>query len=245
MWAYYAMAVRFSALIVVALTVSACILVPVTYLKPSAPGGQNTNTVCIGTVGPKDRLVLAGPDGVMIGVDSYSLRELSAVMRARANWERYTLGYDKVGTGFNVILRIPAGRTVRFASRSFFLTDQVTHAVHEYQGTSVLDFVDIRFLLRGLVVALHMQKVGGSVKVRQIDLMTTITGVPHKDSNRTPNWSGPVLDHPYYVLVPFEGVTCVDCRLRLPPLVVDSTTYEFPEVSFKLAKKWVVQPLNC
>lgn len=179
----------------------------------------------------------------MIGVDSYSLGELTHVIRANQN--RYTLGYDKVGTGFSIILRIPAGRTVRFASRSFFLTDQVTHAVHEYQGTSVLDFVDMRFLLRGLVVALHMQSGDRSIMVRRIDLTTTITGVPRKDSNRTPNWSGPVLDHPHYVLVPFEGITCVDCRLRLPPLVVDSTTYEFPEVSFKLAKKWVVQPLNC
>ncbi len=245
MWAQYAMAVRFSALIVVALAISACFPLLITHLKPSAPGGQYTKIACAGRVGVKDRLVLAGPDGVMIGVESYSLGELTRVIRAHQN--EYTLGYDKVGTGFSIILRIPPGRTVRFASRSFFLTDQVTRVVHEYQGASVLDFEDPRILFPGLVVALAMQSGDGSVKVPQIDLTTTITGVPHKDSNRTPRWAGPVLDHPYYILVPFEGVTCIDCILRLPPLVVDSTPYEFPKVSFKLVKEWVAESLvlNC
>ncbi len=235
------MAVRFSALIVVALAVSACVPVPRTYLKPSAPGGQATNTACYGTIGPKSRLVLAGPGGIMIGVESYSLEELSSVERTLR--QPYTMGYETVGTGFVVIVSVPVGRTVRFASRSFFLTDQVTHTVHDYQWASVLDFVDARVLLSGL--AAPMQSGDGPRKVRRVDLTTTITGVPQPDWIIKPRWFGRVLDHPYYVIVPFEGVTCTDCRLRLPPLVVDSTTYEFPEVSFKLDKKWILSPLNC
>ena len=235
------MAVRFSALIVIALAVSACVPILTTHLKPSAPGGQTTNTACAGMVGPKDRLVLAGPDGVMIGVESYSLEELSAVERALR--QPYTMGYEAVGTGFVVIVNLPVGRNVRFASRSFFLTDQVTHAVHEYQWASVLDFVDARVLLDGLVAAL--QSGDGPPGVRRVDLTTTFTGVPQPNGHITPRWFGKVLDRPYYVIVPFEGVTCTDCRLRLPPLVVESTTYEFPEVSFKLVKKWILSPLNC
>jgi hypothetical protein len=241
MRAYYLMAVTSSIWVAVSLTVSACALLPTAYLKPSATGGEYTKSGCAGVAGPEDRLVLAGPDSIMIGVESFSLEEVRAVLGAVRPPK--TSVDEKVGTGFSVILHIPVGQTVRFASRSFFLTDQVTHAVHEYQATSVLDFAQARVLLDGVVAA--MQSGDGPPKVRQVDMRATLTGVSQPDWHITPRWFGRVLDHPYYVIVPFDGVTCRDCRLRLPPLAIDSLTFEFPEIRFKLVKEWVLWPLNC
>lgn len=216
------------------LGVSACVPAPRTYLRPSAPGGQYTKSTCAGGAGPEDRVALAASEGIMVGVESYSLEEVSAVMPADR---------PKVGTGFSIILQIPPGKALRFASSSFVLTDQLTQTMHEQQATTVLDFPDAHVLLDGLVVA--MSSGPGPPRVRQIAMRDTLIGASQPDWFITPRWFGTILSHPYYVVVPFEGVTCRDCRLRLPPLAVGSTTQQFPEISFKLVKEWLLEPLNC
>ncbi len=230
-----------AALVLLSLAASACAPAPTTYLKPFAVGGQYTRSICAGAAGPEDRLVLAGPDGVMIGVESYSLEEVSVIVRASR--PPSTSPSERVGTEFSVILHIPAGQTVRFASRSFFLTNQVTHTVHQYEAVSVLDYVDARVLLDGPVAA--MQSGDDSSRVHRIDIREPLTGLSQPDWFVTPRWFGRALDHPYYVIVPFEGVTCSECRLRMPSLAVGSKKFEFPEISFRLVREWVLWPLNC
>jgi hypothetical protein len=177
----------------------------------------------------------------MIGVESYSLEELSAVMRTSRMPN--TSPSDRAGIGFSVILHIPAGQIVRFASRSFFLTDQATQKVHQVEATSILDFADARVLLDGLVAS--MQSGDGPRRVRQMDIRAPLAGVRQPDWFVAPRWFGKLLDHPYYVIVPFEGVTCSECLLRVPPLEVASKTFQFPEITFRLVKEWVLWPLNC
>jgi hypothetical protein len=227
-----------------------CFPGPVTYLKPSAPGGQHRNSTCGGEVGPEDRLVLADSTGVMVGLETYSLEELSEVLRSQD--ERLTRGRPTeqtptvrptAGTGFSIILYVPEGRSLRFVSRSFVITDQRNATVQERVPTRV--FSSSGRLLDGLVAGMvgtpHSPKVGP-----QIDVGETLVGAPGTRSSRgVQRWFDTRVARQFYVIVEFDNLNCRDCTLRMPPMQVDSTAVQFPEIRLRTVREWFWSTLNC
>jgi hypothetical protein len=125
------MMARLLALVLMTLTIAACAPVPITYLKPSAPNAKYTGSACAGHSVPSDRILLFGPEGVVIGI----------------NPRAYS------GLNFEINLYIPPPVSVRFVSGTFLLTDEPTNVVHEYRAEYVYagshTKIDIREPLAG------------------------------------------------------------------------------------------------
>lgn len=255
------------------ITVTACAPVQVTYLKPSAPGAEYTRSICGETAGPKDRAVLRGPESYVIRVDTYSLEEVSslnlwheqiAVKQGRTVYKASHI-YPK-GTGITIIVQTPQDQSasMRFLSKAFFLTDEATGSVHEYQAENVLDFEDADVLLDGAVAAAHsiryadervkvdrshiptwprwVQSVRSSddhVKVRRLSILQALTPIPAEKK-----WLRATY-RPYYIVLFFENVRSAQFRLRIPPVSIGATSFDFPEITFRLVNEWIVAPLNC
>lgn len=229
--------------------VTACAPVPVTYLSPSAPGAEYTRSECGEAAGPKDRAVLRGPEGYIIRVDSYSLEELSLIQRSdeqiaiKQGRRPQKASHDyETGIGITIILQTPNNQSasVRFLSKSFFLTDEETRSVHEYQAEHVLDFEDVDVKLDGIVAALKsIRSSDDHVKVRRLGVFEALTTIPPKNK-----WFG-TIDRPYYIVLFFENVRSEKFKLQIPQLSIGTTSFEFPEITFRLVKEWIVAPLNC
>ena len=230
---------------------SACFPARETFLKPSAPGGRHVNSTCGGVAGPRDRLVLASPSGVMVGVETFSLKELSDVLRARDEWEnrlkrdvdqRPSTQPRRTGTGLSIILHVPTGRSLRFGSRSFVITDQRTGTVHEREPSRV--FSDSGVLMdavtAGMVGTRHSPIVG-----TPLDIGDALIGKPDVSGRLIQRWFGTKVSRPFYIVIEADDVKCEDCLLRLPPMLLDSTPVEFPEIRLRPGADWFITGLNC
>ena len=238
------------------LALSACVPSRSSYLKPSAPGGYHVNSTCAGMVGPKDRLILADSTGVMVGIETFRLEEISQNLRSqdeRDDAQRRRVDRRSVseparsGTGLSIILHVPNGRSLRFASRSFVITDRHTLAIHEREPERV--FADSGALmdatLVGLVGSRHSPIVG-----TRMDIGETLTGAPDvryrwTRRNLIQQWFGTRVSRPYYLVIELDNVQCRDCQLRLPSMTVDSMTVEFPEIRLQWVGEWSFSSLNC
>jgi hypothetical protein len=114
--AWSASLVRLLVLVSMTLALAGCLVGPMTYLKPSAPGAKYTGSKCAGFSAPQDRIWLSGPEGIVIGV---------GVNAARAQ--------------FDIALFVPPAASVRFESGVFSLTDELTKAVYQYRAEYVVD----------------------------------------------------------------------------------------------------------
>lgn len=229
--------------------VTACVPERVTYLRPSAPGAEYTRSVCGEAVGPKDRAVLRGPEGYVIRVDSYSLEELSLIQREdkqiaikQGRRARESSHDYQTGIGLTIIVQPPRNQSasMRFLSKSFFLADEETRSVYEYQVEHVLDFEDALVNLDGIVAALKSLRSGDDrAKVRRLNVLEALTPIPPETK-----WFRTIY-RPYYIVLFFENVRSKQFRLRIPQVSVGETTFDFPEISFRLVDEWIVVPLNC
>lgn len=233
------MAVRLFGLISLTLAVAACAPVAVTYFKPSAPNAEYKMSTCAGWAGPEDRVLLAGPEGIVIGVEAYTTEELSALLRATRR---------EVGIEFSIAVFIPSSppMSVRFASGTFLLTDELTKVVHEYGAEDVLDFPHYNVLLDGPNVAVHYRDPRLAGRMRRIDIREPLSGTSRKEwHGPPPRWFGKAIDHPYYIVLSFRNVQSKQFRLRLPPVLVGREAFEFPEIGFREVTEWIGQSLNC
>lgn len=257
------------------ITVTACAPVQVTYLKPSAPGAEYERSTCGGAVGPKDRAVLRGPGGYAIRVGSYYLEEVSAINRwdeHRAEKQgavvyRASHLYPR-GTGITITVEAQQDQSasIQLLSNSFFLTDEATKAVHEYPAEHVWLFEDPGVFLDGPSAAALLIRYGDPrVKVDRSHIPTwpkwaqsarSSLQTPRPELRRlgalqvlppippTRRWLN-IVHRPYYIILFFENVRSTQFRLRIPPVSVGTTPFEFPEITFHLLNEWIVAPLNC
>lgn len=235
-------------LLLAILAVTACAPLQVEYLKPSAPGAEYARSACGGASGPRDRAVLAGPDGYTIRVDAHSLRELGLIRRSYVQVARKQgrdpgpLSRDyQSGVGITVILQAPANRPVpaQFRSGSFVVVEDAGQ-VHEYRPGHALEFADVHVQLDGIVAALKsMEPVDGDARVNRPGILEVLPAIPPGKK-----WRG-TMSRPYYVVLFFEDVRSGNFRFRVPELVIGDKIHEFPEIEFRLVEEWIVAPLNC
>ena len=218
-----------------ALALVACVPSRATYVKPFAPGGKHINSLCGGAVGPKDRLIIADSTGVMVGVETFRLKDVASILEAP----------PRTGTGLTVIFHVPEGRSLRFASRSFVITDRGTTTVHEREPTRV--FSGSGVLLDGFVAGMEAVR-PDTAYWPPVDISEPLVGrAPVRGFKAwgKQQWFGTKVTRAYYAIVELENVLCPDCTLRMPRMMVDSTALEFPEIRLRRVREWYVSPLNC
>jgi len=227
------------------LAVAACAPLPYEYLKPSVPGAEYTRSECGESVGPKDRVVLHGPEDLTIRVSGFLLEELSYVQQfenriatkhKQGQKQPYPSIAYETGIGIAIILQIPQSTSVQFLSKSFLLMDEGAQAVYEYQAEHLFLFPEAIVKLGALTAALGSQRTGDGQLKRRISFSESLTAVPPKEG-----WFGLTTDRPYYIVLLFgniEDARSGRFRLRIPPLSVGAMTYEFPEISFRFVKEW-------
>ena len=192
----------------------------------------------------------------MVGIETFTLEEISSVLHNQAKREserrkhadrRPTTEPRRSGTGISIIVHVPHGRSLRFASRSFIVTDERTGTVHVQEPTRIFNdsgpLIDATGV--GLVGSSHSPTVG-----RQLDIGETLIGAPEvryrwTQRNLLQRWFGTRVTKPYYVVIEVVNVKCVDCILRLPAMIVDTATVEFPEIHLREVREWYISPLNC
>jgi hypothetical protein len=117
--------------------------------------------------------------------------------------------------------------SVRFASGTFLLTDEVTKVVHAYRAKQVFSP-----LAAG----------------RPIDIQEPLSGTRriHWWPGYPPRWFGTTVDYgPYSISLSFRGLQSSQFRLRIPPLVVGAQAFEFPDVDIREVTEWIAAPFNC
>lgn len=200
---------RLLVLLSMTLALAGCLVVPDTYIKPSAPNAEQHSSACAGHGPHKDLAVLSGPEGIMISVNPFTLTGGEMAISVR--------------------LYIPPTSpiSVRFASGTFLLTDEVTKVVHEYRAKQVFSP-----LAAG----------------RPVDIQEPLSRTPRINwwPGYPPRWFGKTVDYsPYSISLSFRGLQSKQFRLRIPPLVVGVHTFEFPDVDIREVREWIVAPFNC
>jgi hypothetical protein len=103
--------------------------------------------------------------------------------------------------------------------------DEVTKVVHEYRATHVFSP-----LAAG----------------RPIDIQEPLSGTPRRNWPNPPRWFGKTIDYsPYSIPLLFKDVQSKQLRLRIPPLVVGTQTFEFPDIDIREVTEWILAPFNC
>jgi len=142
------------------------------------------------------------------------------------------VGVNAARAEFDVTLFVPPRVFARFESGVFLLTDELTRAVYEYRAEYVTD--------------VYGSPVPGKIGRPRIDIREPLSGMRQKPAD-TPGHS---IGHsigvdPQYFIHPSFNAYSKQFRLRIPPLVVGTQRFEFPEVTFREVTESIAAPFNC
>lgn len=180
----------------------------------------------------------------MIGVEIFDPSQLRAYFKFEFPNDPE---FDLSGIGVAIAFYVPATLedSVRFGSGIFQLTDDLTKTVYEYRAEYVLDFSVGGAILDGLVLASKSLK--PELAMRRIDIGQPLPGISRRESwyRPHPKWLGRKLENLYYIVLRYPQANADQYALRLPPVLVGSTTYQFPVVQFRRVTETIWYPLNC
>jgi hypothetical protein len=221
--------------IVVGAALTGCIPIRTTFLKPLAPGAEHAGTICGGVTGEPSRMVLRGPGEVIVAVDAYRLE--------RSGGGKDQTGRGETGVGLTLILHVPASEEVRFASAEFVLVDRRSSGTLVGTAEAAFD-LDHPILVDGRT-AWNIATSRSHPRARFTSVTEPLRGTGRRHWNVRPRWFKRQIDHPYYVVVVFEGAGEGPFGLRIPPVRMDSLEHVFPEVEIRRVSEWWIVPMNC
>lgn len=219
----------------VAAVLTGCFPVRSTFLKPLAPGAEHVGTVCGGVTGEASRMLLRGPGEVILAIDAYPL---DAPAGARAE-----NGPGEPGVGVTILIHVPAREEVRFASADFVLVDTARSARRAGVLEAAFD-LDQRILADGRT-ARRIGTSGSHAHARFTSMTEALRGTGRSGWHVRPRWFGRQIDHPYYLIVSFEGAGEGPFELRIPPLRTGGLEHTFPSIEIRRVSEWWIAPMNC